>query len=47
MTFVDLLTAAASTAALFVLFVVLRPTRSCSGDCEGCAGVCSIDGGKP
>lgn len=46
MSFVDLLTAALSTAALFVLFVVLRPTRSCSGHCDGCTGSCPTKGGN-
>ena len=46
MSLVELLTAAGSTAALFILFVVLRPTRSCSGHCDGCDGGCSTKGGN-
>ena len=29
-------------AALFVLFAVLRPMRSCSGHCGGCAADCEL-----
>lgn len=46
MSVVEIVTAAAATGALFVLFIVLRPARRCSGNCGACTGGCSADGGQ-
>lgn len=43
MSVIDMLIAAAATGGLFVLFVVLRPTRDCSGDCGACNGICPTE----
>ena len=46
MSIADVVTAAAATGALFVLFIVLRPARECAGDCSACHGECSTEKGR-
>ena len=47
MSLLDVVLGAAGCAVLFIIFALLRPAKSCSGDCGECVtGACKSEGGR-